>query len=234
LDFHFDVVIRDAAAIVRCSGRLIESAASARLYRRVSEVLAETSEVVINLGDVRQVDSFGLGMLTRLLSIVQLGGGSMKLCAVPPHVARVLAVTHLDRLIDVYATEDAACAALASTRPVAGNGSLDAEILCVDPAAEIVRLIQDMLRVDGLRVWTARNIADARARLRTAEPRAVVIRSELRPLLDARAGDLLRVPVIELPSDFASRDPVAAASDLRGRLQALGVAGEGTGQSPSA
>jgi anti-anti-sigma factor len=227
--FDFDFVIDGRIAVVRCAGTLVESVAPARLHRRISDSLIEVSDVILDLSQITQVDSFGLGLLARLLTLVQLGGGTLVLCAVPAHVARVLGVTHLDRTLAIHESEVAARAALALRRSGPVADTLPAgDILCVDESPEILKLVQEILRADGIRVASVRNVADAQVWLRASRPRAVIARSEIGATLHARAAHLLRAPLLGLPAAFAGGDPSIAAAELRALVRDAGLVGERT------
>jgi len=68
---------------------------------------------VLNLKNVRFVDSAGLGELVASLKRVRETGGDMKLAEVNQRVADALVVTQLVKILDVYETEADAMGAYA-------------------------------------------------------------------------------------------------------------------------
>jgi anti-sigma B factor antagonist len=71
-------------------------------------VLDGARHLVLDLADVRFVDSSGLGALVSVYKQLQPRSGRLCLVAVRPLVLRVLALTSVDRLVSIYDTVEAA------------------------------------------------------------------------------------------------------------------------------
>jgi anti-sigma B factor antagonist len=69
---------------------------------------------VIDLGGVAFVDSTGLAALVGLFRRLRIGEGDVRLAQVPPAIMRILELTHLSRVFDIFPT---AAEAVASIRP---------------------------------------------------------------------------------------------------------------------
>ena len=221
-EFTFELVHLETAVIIRCSGTLVEAAAFARLRRAVTDSLAERRHIVFDLAKVDYIDSFGLGGLVSLLSTVQLRGGDLRLCAVCQNVARVLTVTHLDQVLYMHPTDSDALMALGSgSRPGQTSADLTPDVLCIHASPEILRLLRDLLKANGLRVISVGNIADARTLLRATQPRLVIVGADLQPLFDAQLRPSLTAPVLVLEEGFDAREAGAAATSLLDRVTAL-------------
>ncbi|MGW4500531.1 STAS domain-containing protein [Micromonospora sp. NPDC004336] len=76
-------------------------------------------QVVVDLAGVGFIDSSGLGVLVMMFKTLRDVGGRLCLAAVQPAVRNVLAVTSVDRAIDVY---DSVPAAEADVRPTDAAG----------------------------------------------------------------------------------------------------------------
>lgn len=67
---------------------------------------------VIDFGAATFVDSAGLGALVRLYKRVRIGEGDVCLARVPPSVRKVLELTRLSRVFEVYSTVEEAAASI--------------------------------------------------------------------------------------------------------------------------
>jgi anti-sigma B factor antagonist len=79
------------------------------------------SELVIDMSAIRYADASGLAVLVGTQRRAELLGGSLRLAALQPEVARVLAVTGISRHLDAYPTVEAA---IAGRRPAGGGAPL--------------------------------------------------------------------------------------------------------------
>lgn len=94
--------------VVQVAGDL-DMATSPQLRDGLQRILAAgTRNVVIDMAGVGFMDSSGLGALVVMFTAFRDGGGRLCLAAVQPHVRTILAVTSVDRAIDVYDTVEAA------------------------------------------------------------------------------------------------------------------------------
>jgi anti-sigma B factor antagonist len=76
---------------------------------RVKNLIADgRTRLVVDLAQVKFIDSFGLGALVSALRVVRSAGGDLKLACVPPSVESVLRLTRLSTVFDCHpAMEDA-------------------------------------------------------------------------------------------------------------------------------
>ncbi|MBI3248267.1 MAG: ATP-binding protein [Deltaproteobacteria bacterium] len=77
-----------------------------------SLALAQGMQVLMNLGAVDSLDSTGLGLLLSLKSRVGKSG-KLVLCQVNPQIRALLALTQVELIIQIFASENEALAALA-------------------------------------------------------------------------------------------------------------------------
>lgn len=220
-EFTLELERLETAVIIRCSGSLAEPAAFARLNRAVTESVADRPHVILDLDKVDYIDSFGLGGLVKVFRLVQHRGGDLRLCTVRKEVARVLTITHLDRVLAMHPTERDAVAALGSAvAPGVTSADLTPDVLCIHSSPEILRLLRELLKVNGLRVVSVGNVADARTLLRAMEPRVVIVGADLQVLFDAQLRERLSVPMLVLEEGFGALEPGAAATRLLDRVTA--------------
>jgi anti-sigma B factor antagonist len=107
--------------IVTLGGELdIVSAPTAR-EELIGLLRPGASELVIDMSAIRYADASGLAVLVGTQRRAELLGGSLRLAALQPEVARVLAVTGISRHLDAYPTVEAA---IAGRRPAGGGAPL--------------------------------------------------------------------------------------------------------------
>ena len=94
--------------VVSCDGRIVFGEESAELRDTVKKLLAQKSQIVLNLGGVTYIDSGGLGTLVALYTTAHQAGGSVKLSNLTQRVGDLLQVTKLLTVFEVYETEEEA------------------------------------------------------------------------------------------------------------------------------
>lgn len=108
MQLKLGVRVVDGVAIVDCRGRLLFGDEASALRDTVKNLLAESKNIVINLGETTYIDSGGLGTLVGLFSSAQNSGGSVKLARLQQRVVDLLQVTKLLTVFDVYDEEEEA------------------------------------------------------------------------------------------------------------------------------
>jgi len=200
-------------AVVACVGRIIEGPDATALDSHVKELLPVQPHILLDFRGVPFIDSAGLGILVRLLTRARAAHGDLKLCAVSPHIRDVLRSTKLHTILNAYDTEvDAIAAFCAPTDSVGAPGSLDIDIVCVDPSPDVLAYLRELLRQAGYGVTTTTNVADARILIRAARPKVVLIGPEMRSLLTTEVSDNSRV--VELSAHFSTDDAGEAAQHV--------------------
>ncbi len=66
--------------------------------------------LILNLRRVRHFHSVGMGALIELRRAVQQAGGRLALCSLDPQVREPLAITRIDRLLEIHDSERVALA----------------------------------------------------------------------------------------------------------------------------
>jgi anti-sigma B factor antagonist len=67
-----------------------------------------STRMIVSMGSVKSLDSSGLGVLVRSLSLAKQKGGTIKLAQVPPGVAQTLQITGIWRLFEIFETDQQA------------------------------------------------------------------------------------------------------------------------------
>jgi anti-sigma B factor antagonist len=95
--------------IVTLSGDLVIGDAEAAFKKTVSRLLEEGKvQLVVDCAGLRYVDSSGLGSLVRALTTSQHEGGGTRLLYVPPTLRKLLELTRLDSVFEMFEARDAA------------------------------------------------------------------------------------------------------------------------------
>ena len=123
----FSVVTeRDGSVIVTLAGELDMVSAPALRERLLSLLRPDASRLVIDMSAVRYADASGLAVLVSTQRRAVLLGGTLRLAALRPDVAKVLTVTGLSRHLAAYPTVQAALAGRKLTIRTALRGTSQA------------------------------------------------------------------------------------------------------------
>jgi anti-sigma B factor antagonist len=89
-----DVERKGTAVIVHCHGRLVAGHCDV-LYHRVRELLPESKRIILDLTDLKHVDSMGLGTLVRLYVSAKGAGSRLELINLGKQVRELLGITNM-------------------------------------------------------------------------------------------------------------------------------------------
>jgi anti-sigma B factor antagonist len=99
----------DDAVVLTLDGHLVADEGDVVLRERVKGLVgAGTLHILVDLRNVTHMDSGGAGALAAILLHVARRGGALKLVCPSGRVCRVLQVTHLQNVFDVYENEEQA------------------------------------------------------------------------------------------------------------------------------
>jgi anti-sigma B factor antagonist len=80
--------------VVRCRGRLV-AGVNESLYTQISPMIPGTKRIVLDLTELSNMDSMGLGSVIRLYVTAKSAGCDVKLIHLGPKIQKILGVTHL-------------------------------------------------------------------------------------------------------------------------------------------
>lgn len=88
----------------------VDSGVSLKILIELSEGLMEKgkNKLIMNLNNVTFIDSSAVGWLIRLKKQTNQAGGDLKLLSPPEFILRLLSVLHLEKLLDIYNSEQEA------------------------------------------------------------------------------------------------------------------------------
>jgi anti-sigma B factor antagonist len=95
--------VKGETAVLRVKGDLMGGALTSGVRERVKTLLSEgITNLVLDLGGVRWMNSNGMGMLMACYSSAQQSGGRIVLCRVSSKVKQLMGITKIDRLFDHF------------------------------------------------------------------------------------------------------------------------------------
>ncbi len=110
--FRVDAGEGGGAVVLHCHGRLIFRYEAHALTRTVSEILPLARRMVVDLAGVETVDSAGLGELVLLHMWAEASGYILKFSGATESVRKMLELTNLIQVLDLYSSVPEAIAAM--------------------------------------------------------------------------------------------------------------------------
>jgi anti-sigma B factor antagonist len=210
--------------VVRCNGRIVAGGESESLRTHVAWLLRDRRSIVLHLGEVRFIDSSGLGTMVRTLTSTRPAHGDLKLCNVPEHVRKVLELSHLTKSFDAHESEEKAVAAFYQPRTRAEAPATSGRcVLCLDHDADVLAYLREVLRRAGYDVHTSSHRGDALLLMRITHFDLLLVGPDITAspaTQQAFQSACARLPVIELGSEFSTRDAGEAGAGLLEKIEA--------------
>src|SRR5271169_1390730 len=98
----------DGVIVVHLSGAIFFDQESVLLRAHVKDLLDDSRQIVLDLGNVTRIDSSGLGTLVALFVSARKVGGDIKLANLGNHIKEALRITRLVAVFEIFdKTEDA-------------------------------------------------------------------------------------------------------------------------------
>ena len=97
----FRIYAQEDAMVVECTGRLI-SGGTDELRREVKGLFPHTKRVILDLTNVTQMDSMGLGAIVSLYASAKAAHCDLKLINLSKRVREIFRVTNLLSVFEVY------------------------------------------------------------------------------------------------------------------------------------
>lgn len=108
MKLSIEVCSKHDITVVYCRGRIIYREEASALSEKIAEILPTTRQLVLELSGVEWIDSAGLGELVLLYLWVRAAGCSIKLAGLRDRIQRLLELTNLISVFEVYPSlEDA-------------------------------------------------------------------------------------------------------------------------------
>ena len=106
----------DGVSVVTLDGRIVLGEESNSLREKLKSLIAEgKKKIVLNMADVKYIDSAGLGTLVAAYVSAKTQGASVRLSNLGTKFHEVMQITKLLTVFDVYDTEAAAVSSFQSS-----------------------------------------------------------------------------------------------------------------------
>jgi anti-anti-sigma factor len=212
--------------VIRCQGRIVTGEEVTSLQKEIEKYTLETKKFVLQMAEVKYVDSGGLGAMVRLAGVLRAHHGDLKLCQMSPFVLQVLEATALLKVFHTYASEKEAVDAFLEGPREHGTttSGLGAKIICIDTSVDLLAYLNALLKRSGYEVLTTHNLSDAKRLAKATNPSVVVCGPGLHAnefALENLRDAAPNAQFLMLPSDFSTTDASHAGKDLVDRLRAI-------------
>jgi len=104
----FDTIRSKDVSVVFCRGRIVFGIEEDEFRQAILELLNHSKRIVLNLSWVVHIDSAGIGALVSSFVSARNRGAEIKLADLSPNVRRVLSVTNVIRLFEIYDSTETA------------------------------------------------------------------------------------------------------------------------------
>ena len=210
--------------IVRCNGRIVAGGESESLRAHIDRLLLDRRSIILHMGEVGFIDSSGLGTMVRSLTSIRRAHGDLKLCNVTEQARKVLELSRLTQVFDTHESEEKAVAAFyrpgaPAETPVPTGRS----ILCVDYNRDVLAYLRELVRRAGYDVQSTSHPGDALILMRVTRFDLLLVGPDLTTspaTWQTFQVACTRLPVIELGSDFSTRDAGEAGAALLEKIEA--------------
>ena len=92
--------------IVQLPGEQLDASNAKDFKREIAPILGGASKLVFDLGQLRFVDSSGLGAILSCLRQVNSAGGELRLCGLSKPVRALFELVRMHRIFDICDTRD--------------------------------------------------------------------------------------------------------------------------------
>jgi anti-sigma B factor antagonist len=164
--------------VLRCEGRIVCGAEAATLEENLNRLSREWCAFVLDLAGIAHLDSTGLGLLVRCLSRTRAAGGDLKLAAPTPHIRKLLELTKLAAVFDVYDAEQPAVAAFFRAPARARTSALGQparRVLFIHRSLDVCAFARTLLSSHGFAVSSTDNLPDAKVLLKAGKVDVVIV-----------------------------------------------------------
>jgi len=212
--------------VVQCYGRIVNGTEVHALHAYFGDTRAKYAEIVMQLDHVEFIDSAGLGSLVRLMQAARARHGDLKLSGVPEPILRMLQMTNIATLFEIYGSlEEAITAAYLGSRYSKGKeGDTRPSVLGLIDSGDVRALMREVLHNAGFNAVITARLEDAKMLLKAMKAPRVLLSTQMLTVDHQPTQDVLRqinpnLRFIVLDANFAAQDPGEAYQKLLADLQ---------------
>ncbi len=106
MNFEYNLNKKNNIILVKLSGELIDRSQALELLADIEVCMAKgENKILLNLVDLRYVNSNGLDILINILTKARKSGGDAAICSVNKKINDLLVITKLDSIFNISADE---------------------------------------------------------------------------------------------------------------------------------
>lgn len=105
----------EEVAVVLLAIDQLDASNAGQVKQDIGPILQSSTQVVLDLSQLRFVDSSGLGMMLSCLRQLSAKRGDLKLCGMSQQVRALFELVRMHRIFDIYGTREEAVRAFQST-----------------------------------------------------------------------------------------------------------------------
>lgn len=106
MDLNITAKESQGIAVLSLTGRIVLGDECDGLRAQLTQLLAAgTKKILLNMDEVKRVDSSGIGILVEAVVLTSKGGGRLKLCNVPRLLQNTLVLHRLLAAFEIYENE---------------------------------------------------------------------------------------------------------------------------------
>ncbi len=113
MTFEYNTNTKEKIKTIQLSGELIDRNQAVLLLAEIEADIANgDNKFLLNLGELKYVNSSGLNVLINILTKARKAGGDLAICNVNSKIFQLMTITKLDTIFNVSADEASAFAKL--------------------------------------------------------------------------------------------------------------------------
>ena len=109
----------DGVSVVELDGRIVLGEESNSLRKKLKSLVAAGKKIVLNMANIKYIDSSGLGALVAAHVSAKAQGASVRLCHLGKKFHDIMQLTRLLTVFDVYDTQAAAVSSFQAAKGTA-------------------------------------------------------------------------------------------------------------------
>jgi len=213
--------------VIQCAGSIVLGEEVKALEALLEAQTPEFARIVLDMGELKRLDSIGMGLLVRWADRLGRRGGGVRLAAAPAFATRLLQMTKLSTLLPDYPTDEAAIVSFLEQVPAAAaEGKRGPRVLVMDSSADLCIFVRSVLSRYGFDVRSTCSFPDAKVLLRVDGVDYILLGPSTSQLSAEMMGSSLQslapeAGVLLLDAEFELEDAEEATGKL---LQLFGVA----------
>ncbi len=101
MEFNYKLEVKEDIIIVSLEGELIEKFQAHNLLEELSIRIEETNKILLNLKDLKYLNSTGLNVMINILTKFRTAGGEVSVCCLSQKVNELFLITKLNSVFTV-------------------------------------------------------------------------------------------------------------------------------------